>query len=252
MKTTQLKCTLNRKWPWLYVMLIFCGSYSSLHADQADNIFQYELTPYLWAATIKGTTAAGGDESPPIDSGYSFFSLDNLDGVASITFTAQKNQWRFLFDYLYVAYEDTFLQGTPLQTTPRLEGTIIELAGAYSPVSIDKLEVVAGLRQQDITVSLAYLNRSPEKSVTWIDPFVGIIYSLPLNNNFDVSLRGDIGGFGIESDRAVNAEAMLRYQMNNTLAMKFGYRYLKVKFDDRDFLYDISLDGFKIGLGICF
>ena len=67
-----------------------------------------------------------------------------------------------------------------------------------------------------------------------------------------MALRGDIGGFGIESDIAVNAEAMFRYQMNNTFSIKFGYRYLKVKFDDSDFLYDISLDGFQIGLGILF
>jgi hypothetical protein len=172
--------------------------------------------------------------------------------VASVTFTAQKNQWRFLFDFLYVAYEDTFLESTPLQISPRMEGTIIEFAGAYSLEAIEYLEVIAGLRQQDITVSVALLNRKPEQSKTWIDPFAGIVYTRPLTENLHASLRGDIGGFGIESDIAVNAEAILRYQMSNTLALKFGYRYIKVRFEDAAFLYDISLDGFQLGLGIRF
>ena len=95
-------------------------------------------------ASIKGTIASDGEESPPIDSDYSFFSLDNLDGVFSTTFTARKNQWGFLFDFLYVAFEDTFLEASPLQTTPRLEGTIIEFAAAYAPASIDNLRGLRG------------------------------------------------------------------------------------------------------------
>lgn len=252
MKKPQLKCSTIQKWIQLYPMLILSGLCSNLYADETNDSFRFELTPYLWAASIKGTTATGGDESPPIDSDYNFFALDNLDGVASATFTARKKQWGFLFDFLYVAYEDTFLEATPLQTTPRLEGTIIEFAGAYAPRSINNLEIIAGLRQQDIDVSLTLVNRNPEQSVVWVDPFAGVIYARPLTGNFHMALRGDLGGFGIESDIAVNAEAMFRYQMSNTFAMKFGYRYLKVKFDDNDYLYDISLDGFLIGLGIRF
>ena len=235
-----------------FTVLIFIGSCSELYADETSDSIVYEITPYLWAASIKGTTASNGEESPPIDTDYNFFSFDNLDGVFSTTFTARKNQWGFHFDYLYVAFEDTFLEATPLQTTTRLEGRIIELAGEYAPASIDNLELIAGLRNQDITVSLELLNRKPEQTATWTDPFVGVIYKRPLTDKFHLALRGDLGGFGIESDMAVNAQALIRYQISNTFSVKFAYRYLKVKFDDRDFLYDISLDGFQIGLGIRF
>jgi len=252
MNRLQNRCSATQKYIWLCTIVILSGSCSKLYADEANDSFVFEITPYLWAASIKGTTASEGEESPPIDSDYSFFSFDNLDGVFSTTFTARKNQWGFLFDFLYVAFEDTFLEATSLQTTPRLEGTIIEFAGAYAPTSIDYLEFIAGLRTQDITVSLALLNRKPEQSATWTDPFVGIIYNRPLKGKFHISLRGDLGGFGIESDLAVNAQAMIGYQISNTFSVKFGYRYLKVKFEDTDFLYDISLDGFQIGLGIRF
>jgi hypothetical protein len=45
---------------------------------------------------------------------------------------------------------------------------------------------------------------------------------------------------------------MIRYRIGDTFSMKFGYRYLKIKFNDNDFIYDISLDGFLLGLGIHF
>ena len=252
MKRPLLKCLATPKYIWLYTMLILSASCSKLYADEASDSFVFEITPYLWAASIEGTIASDGEESPPIDSEYSFFSLDNLDGVFSTTFTARKNQWGFLFDFLYVAFEDTFLEATPLQTTPRLEGTIIEFAGAYAPTSIDHLEVIAGLRNQDITVSLALLDRKPGTTANWTDPFVGVIYNRPLKGKFHMGLRGDLGGFGVESDMAVNAQAMIGYQISNTFSVKFAYRYLKVKFDDRDLLYDISLNGLQLGLGIRF
>jgi hypothetical protein len=159
MKKQQAKFSAIQKWFWLCTVFICSGWCSNLSADEKNDPFRFEITPYLWVASIKGTLASGGGESPPIDSNYSFFSLDNVDGVASATFTARKKQWGLLFDFLYVAYEDTFLEETPLQISPRLEGRIIEFAGTYAPSSIENLDFIAGLRRQDITISLASLNR---------------------------------------------------------------------------------------------
>ena len=254
MKKTQLKSTSIHKRFWLYTTLIVSCLCGNLYAEESTDKFQFELTPYLWAASIKGSTSVDGGDSPPIDSDYSFFALDNLDGVASATFTGQKNQWGFLFDFLYVSFEDTFKDETLLEVTAGLEGVILEFAGTYVPKSIGNVEFIAGLRQQDITVSLEFESFGGEKegALTWVDPFFGAIYSYPFNEKFHIALRGDIGGFGIESDMAVNAEVLFRYQMSEAASIKFGYRYLKVKFDDKDFLYDISLDGLHFGMGFSF
>ncbi len=238
-----------------WITIVLAGSFlwqSKLAAEEQEHRIRYEITPYLWVASINGTTAVGDEESPPIDSDYNFFSMDNLDGVASATFTAHGQQWGFLFDFLYVAYEDTLLAGTLLQAKPRLEGRILEFTGSYQPATISDLQVIAGVRYQDIDVELEFLNRTPQASKDWFDPFVGAIYSPRLSNKVYLSLRGDIGGFGIQSDLAVNAEAMLRYQFGKTFSFKFGYRYLKVDFKDTTLVYDLSLDGVMLGLGIRF
>lgn len=239
-------------WICLNIISFLFACASTVNATDNNQATRYEVTPYLWAASIKGTTAIGGDTSPPIDSGYSFFSLDNLDGVASTTFSARGQQWGFLFDFLHVAYEDTFLENSLLRVTPRLEGHIYEFAGTYKPASFTSLELVAGVRQQVIDVSLSFLSRVAEVSTGWIDPFLGAIYAHSLTDRLKVTLRGDLGGFGIESDSAINSEAMLRYQFGETFSAKFGYRYLKVKFRDNNLVYDLSLDGFMFGLGIYF
>jgi hypothetical protein len=231
-------------------LIIVAGSVlwqTNLKAEDLQQTIQYEITPYLWLASIDGTTAIGGGEAPPIDSDYNFFSLDNLDGVASATFTARGPQWGFLFDFLYVEFEDA-----QLQTTPRLSGRIVEAAASYRLASVSNVELMAGIRQQDNDVEFTILNQTPQVSVDWIDPFVGVVYTSALSSRIQLSLRGDVGGFGIESDLAVNAEAMLRYQFGDTFSFKFGYRYLKVKFEDSSLVYDVSLDGLLFGLGIRF
>jgi len=229
-----------------------CLLYQQAVAEEPLQPVQYEITPYLWAATIDGTLAAGGDSTPPIDSDYNFFDLDNLDGVASATFSAQGARWGFLFDFLYVAYEDTLLEGTRLQVKPRLEGRVIEFAGTYSPVPANDFQLIGGIRQQDIEFELTFLDRTTPASVDWIDPFAGLIYSNALTKRLDLSLRGDIGGFGINSERALNAEAMLGYRFGKLFSFKFGYRYLEVEFKDNDLVYDLSLAGFLFGLRIHF
>ncbi len=139
-----------------------------------------------------------------------------------------------------------------MQATPRLSGRILEFAGTYKLSAVNDLGVIAGLRQQDIDVQISTSNRTSQASVDWVDPFVGVVYMPALTNKWYLSLRGDVGGFGIESDVAVNAEAMLRYQFGDTFSFKFGYRYLKVDFEDSSLVYDISLDGILFGLGIRF
>jgi hypothetical protein len=229
-----------------------CLLYQQAVAEEQHQPVQYEITPYLWAATIDGTLAADGDSTPPIDSDYSFFSLDNLDGVASATFSAHGTRWGFLFDFLYIAYEDTLLEGSRLQVKPRLEGRVIEFAATYRPVPDNDLHLIAGIRQQDIEFELTFLDRTTPASVDWIDPFAGVLYSHALTNRLNLSLRGDIGGFGINSERVLNAEAMLRYRPGKLFSFKFGYRYLEVEFKDNDLVYDLSLGGFLFGLGIHF
>ena len=91
-----------------------------------------------------------------------------------------------------------------------------------------------------------------DRDEDWVDPIIGARYGFEMFDKWHLRLYGDIGGFGIESDHALNAEAMLRYRFGRMFSLKFGYRYLKVEFQDNELVYDASLAGFLLGLGIRF
>ena len=53
-------------------------------------------------------------------------------------------------------------------------------------------------------------------------------------------------------DLVLNFLATIGYKFNNTLGIDLGYRYVSIDFKDDDFLYDVSMQGIVVGLGIYF
>jgi opacity protein-like surface antigen len=50
----------------------------------------------------------------------------------------------------------------------------------------------------------------------------------------------------------VNLLATIGYKFNNTLGVDLGYRYVDIDFKEDDFIYDVSMQGIVVGLGIHF
>jgi hypothetical protein len=57
------------------------------------------------------------------------------------------------------------------------------------------------------------VDRFVESTSTWVDPFVGGRFSVPLVGALDVVFRGDIGGFGAGSQLAWNLIGGLQYAL---------------------------------------
>jgi hypothetical protein len=99
------------------------------------------------------------------------------------------------------------------------------------------------------------LNRSFSFYVNWIDPLIGLRGRFNLSKAFYLSAETDIGGFGIGSDIAVQAYAALGCQITRYVYSEVGYRYLYEDFRDQsanDFLYQVSLHGAQITVGLTF
>jgi len=216
--------------------------------------WQFELTPYLWAAGLEGDVSTGGGMpvGSPVDNDYSFFALENLDLAGFLAFEAHRGRWRLLADGLYVGYSDTFSVGS-VSTDLEVEGVVLEGALSYQLPQHEQVELIAGGRffsirnNIDLTPGPAGRDRKD-----WADPFVGARISHAFNEKWYASLRGDIGGFGVSSDPMYNAAVTLGYRLNEQLTIKFGYRYLFADFEKDRFNYDVSLSGFGLGLGIRF
>ncbi len=91
-----------------------------------------------------------------------------------------------------------------------------------------------------------------QASREWVDPFVGLRARCELWENWYAVFRGDIGGFGLNSDQTVNLFGALGLQLSERASMEVGYRYLSVDFHSGGFTYDMVTQGPYLGLGLTF
>jgi opacity protein-like surface antigen len=228
------------------------SSFAANAQQVASQSWSYEVTPYLWAAGLDGDTAADGAGSE-IDTGYRFFSLDNLDWTLGTAFEAQKGRWSLLADGLYVEFSDEFDPPAFASTTAEVSGGFLETSAAISTVSVPGLDVVFGMRYVALN-STVQLTPSivGDTSKSWLDPLVGVRYEHAFNDRWSVNLRGDIGGFGVSSDLATNVAATFGWRMTQATNLRFGYRVLQMDFADDGFVLDAILQGYTIGFSYAF
>ena len=99
------------------------------------------------------------------------------------------------------------------------------------------------------------LDRSYSFYDSWTDPVIGLRGRFNLNKAFYLTAETDVGGFGIGSDIAVQAYAALGCQITRLIHAEVGYRYLYDDFRDEsanDFLYQVSLHGAQVTVGLTF
>ena len=205
------------------------------------------ITPYLWAAGLDGNTAANGVASE-IDTGYSFLSLDNLDLTLAANLEARKGRWTVLLDGLYVEFSDAFDRPI-VDADAELSGRIFESSAAYPAARVAGLELVFGMRYVALDAAVQ-LTPGPAGSAgeSWLDPLVGARFKHDFNDRWSVSLRGDVGGFGVASELATNLSATFGYRMTDVMTLRFGYRALQMDFEDGGFVLDAIAQGYAVGL----
>src|SRR6266481_164365 len=96
------------------------------------------------------------------------------------------------------------------------------------------------------------LSRSFSFYDDWFDPVIGLRGRFNLYKAFYLTAESDVGGFGIGSDIAVQAYAALGCQITRNIFSEVGYRYLYDDFRDTNFLYQLSLHGAQVTVGLTF
>lgn len=81
-------------------------------------------------------------------------------------------------------------------------------------------------------VSGEVTTRTASVDVDWIDPMLGVHYGLPINEDWTLNLRGDIGGYGVGSNFSYQAMATLQWQSSGGLGAVFGYRLIGFDYED--------------------
>ena len=233
------------------VLLALVLSTGGMAAEPESNQWQFTITPYLWLATITGTT---GSESDPAagSTSYNFLSLDNLDSAFFITAAASRGRWTLQTDMVFLNFSDSFELG-PINTEIDLKGDVIELSAGYQPQSFEHTEVLFGVRRVALDLGIT-LTPGPQGSSgqVWLDPVIGLRHIRPLGERWQITLRADVGGFGVSSDFTFNGVVGAAFDLTKHSSLFFGYRYLTLQFGDGDILEDITAKGLAVGVEFSF
>ncbi len=229
--------------------------------------WQFEITPYLFASGLNGTLGLRGVEA---DVDMSFGDLwDRLDKAFMLMATAQKGDWVYGFDGMYVelAGEQASTWQGPLGNSNTAQLNVDMTQEVYSLSAGRKLwgenrrrldlMGVARYTRLESSMTLALTtgssllpsgSRSVSDEFDWWDAAIGVRYVAPIAEKWDFVGYADVGAGG--SDLTYQLLAGVNWQLSKTFSGKFGYRYFYQDYEKDDFKWDMSMSGVFAGLGI--
>lgn len=220
--------------------------------------WQHEIAPYVWGSAMDGTVGIGDVTA---ESSLSFSDiLDNLEFGFMGTYRASKDRYSITFDALYMG-----LGVTQKGRNGLLKGDIdvdqIGLAADFGYALSERFTLLAGVRYTDLDTQIKASGPlgntlSAEEQQSWVDPVIGAKVSWPLAERWSATLRGDIGGFGVGSEFAMQGIATLRWQVSPRTGVLLAYRYLEMDYEDGSgddfFMYDMTISGPAMGVVFTF
>lgn len=218
--------------------------------------WSFDAFIYYWSAGISGELSVDG-EDVDLEGGDDGFSGEtDLSGFLG-EFEAHRGPWTFDLAPVFVNLETTGDQSGGVDADVEIRARIHEAFVARSFGG--SWEWLAGARyyELDTRVDLSVggvPSGSSDSEHDWVDPIVGARYHRDLGRRWSLLARGDVGGFGVGSDLAWNASALVGYHFSSWCAAKAGYRVLSVDFDSSSDRvdYDLTMKGPIIGVSFSF
>jgi len=131
---------------------------------------------------------------------------------------ANKGKWTIMADPTYLNVSKDVNAG-PVNAKVELKNWIVDFGLFYRPYQkalsgtdgrIFAFELLAGGRYMSLDQTLEFSNIADvQETKQWIDPIIGVRMMVDLTEKLAVTLRGDIGGFGVGSDFAWNVASYL-------------------------------------------
>ncbi|MEM7223025.1 MAG: hypothetical protein AAF495_08620 [Pseudomonadota bacterium] len=232
--------------------------------------WHYNLTPYVWFLSVEGDMTVKGLESS-VDASFSDI-WSNLNIGFFGRFEAQKGPVSLFGDLIFADLEaDNAMGSVSVDADIDLlvfdfglayEAARVRLSkrGAEEPIWVS-VEPVLGGRLYSVEGELqpARLDKVSE-SETWVDPVVGLRLTSDITPDWNVRLRGDVGGFGVSSDLTWQAMLAVGYSFGlfgeKDATALFGYRALYVDYQTgggaNRFAVDATFHGPLLGLSVVF
>ena len=239
------------------VILIMSTSAYGKDDPAASGDWEFTLAPlYLWAAKMDGNmTVRGQTQSLKLDFDEIF---DKLEAAYTVHFEGfYKRKWGFLFDISYVNIGDSITTPGPRAATINVDfvDTLVELGAIYRFYHEGRhmFEGLGGVRYTDLDTEIDTVGGPGplpvppkiEANQDWLDLIIGLRYKWQISEKWMLSLRGDIGGFGIgdASDFTWNAISLIHWKPWKHVGFFGGYRALYQDYETGSVKYDMLMHG---------
>ena len=231
--------------------------------DTDPEKWSFEVSPYIWAAALKGDLRVR-NTTAHVDASFSDI-FHNLDFSIATAAEAIKGKWRFLIDENYI---NLGMTGTgPLGETTDVQPTLnfFEVGASYAPVIIRNknstaneplppvfsLEVLGGLRYTHFGLGLQRgTNPAIEGSRNLVDFFGGNRFKIRPHPKVTLIEKYTLGGGG--SNFAWTFTSTVDYRFRKCLSAWGGYQVLSMDADDPSNVigFDGQLRGLIFGVTI--
>ena len=225
-----------------------------LHAEE----WQHELAPYMWGAAMSGSATVGTVTSD-VDMSFGDI-LDNLEMGFMGMYRGTRDRFSIDVDTIFMGL------GATEPSRPGLAKADIDvdqfvLGAAAGYALTEKFVVLGGLRYYDLSAEVKVTGplgntADAETDESWVDPYLGARYTIPLSEAWSLNLSGDIGGFGVGSDFAWQGLVTFRWQLTERTGALAAYRYMDVDYESGNgsnrFEYDMVFSGPALGIVFTF
>ncbi len=239
-------------------------------AQSTRDEWQFEITPYFFAAGLDGTVGVSG-VTGDVDMGIGDI-LDRLDSAFMGTVEVRKNRWGILFDGIYMHLKGESTRswqgpgglGTATgQLSTDVTQKVYNLLYARRVVDEDtRADLILGARFTQLESHLNLVvtsggllpggTRSASDEQSWWDPVFGFRMIIPFAEHWSSLLYADLGGFGVGSDLTSQGLVGINWDITNHFVAKVGYRYIFADYSDDGFVWEMAAHGPYAGVGIRF
>jgi len=224
-----------------------------------DDAGEWRQTVFLYGmgVAIDGE-AEIGPLAVPVDLSISDI-FDALRFGAMAAYRIDNDTWSFSADvtYMDLSFSQSTEQG---RASARLGTDQLTVMGTVGRRITPNLEALFSLAyfdlSTDLEVRVLQQRTSASRDADWVDPLLGLQYRRPIGGKWRMSLRGDVGGFGVGSDLTLHGWATLVRQNTETFSWYFGYRYIAYDYETGSGInrerYDLQQHGPGIGIAWSF
>lgn len=242
----------------------FKNNISEKTADKPKK-FSFSIVPYAWLQSVGGTVGYDAEGNKFGFNKTFSEAVKYLKMAVAFTGKFKYERVSFVYDISYINLKGF---GTEVQNenAPHIESAnwtakqaMYDLFLTYLFPSKSKKTMVDmygggrlwNLESESTILDTAGGSTMSSYSNSWLDPVIGVNaeYLLSKDMKWAAWTKGDIGGFGVNSQMTWQLNAGVAYMLSKNIPTTLGFKYVGVNYDNDGRNWTVNEYGFTLGIG---